>query len=163
MYDFSTSSATMIVNLCRLAVVCALCICATASQHSSYSLVVGDGGYARLLNPAPSLTDLTLAAWVNITHFPYGVAPILTAVSPDARSQVAFFLRHDGLGLLWGGPPSAPRYKMDQVDRHPRKQWAPVETVPQKRQRRDAVDYSGGLGDIENIMADPRSGRSFDT
>ncbi|XP_066963377.1 mucin-2-like [Macrobrachium rosenbergii] len=152
-------------NLQRLAAVCCtLCICATAlQQHSSYRLVVGDGGYARILKPAPSISDLTLAAWVNITQFPYGVAPILTAVSPEADSQVAFFLRHDGLGILWGGPLPVQPYQMDQVDRHPRTQWTPVEQIPQKRQRRDAVDYSVGLGDIENIMADSRKGRSFDT
>ncbi|XP_068228395.1 mediator of DNA damage checkpoint protein 1-like [Palaemon carinicauda] len=151
--------------LFRLAVVCCtLCISVTALQHhSSYRLVIGDGGYARILKPAPSLTDLTLAAWVNITQFPYGVAPILTAVSPEADSQVAFFLRHDGLGVLWGGPLPVQPYETDHVDRHPRTQWTQKEQPHQKRQRRDAVDYSVGLGDIENIMADSRKGRSFDT
>nr|XP_027219437.1 flocculation protein FLO11-like [Penaeus vannamei] len=134
-----------------------------AANAPTYRLVVGDGGYARLLTPAPSLSELTLAAWVNVTAFPDGVAPILTAVAPDAKSQVAFFLRHDGLGVLWGGPPDVPRIHLDQVDRHPRTQWTPVEQEGQRRRRRDAVDYSGGLGDIMDILAESRNGRAYDT
>ncbi|KAK7065731.1 hypothetical protein SK128_012305 [Halocaridina rubra] len=133
-------------------------------DSSSFRLVLGTGGYARLLKPAPNLGELTLAGWVNITQFPNGVAPILTAVAPDAQTQVAFFLRHDGVGIIWGGPTSVPQFHMDQVDRHPRAQWTPKETfLHQQRKRRYAKDYSRGLGNIENIMADSRIGHSFKT
>ncbi|XP_042875849.1 uncharacterized protein LOC122255456 [Penaeus japonicus] len=163
----------MILKLCRSCLVWLVLAAAAAglqtagglqaSTFPTYRLVVGDGGYARLVTPAPSLSDLTLSAWVNVTAFPDGVAPILTAVAPDAKSQVAFFLRHDGLGVLWGGPPDVPRFHLDQVDRHPRKQWTPVEQEGQRRRRRDAVDYSRGLGDIVDILAESRKGRAYDT
>ncbi|XP_069188397.1 mucin-12-like [Procambarus clarkii] len=129
----------------------------------SYRLVVGNGGYARLITAPPPFLDLTLSAWINVTSFPDGVAPILTTVSPDASSQVAFFLRHDGLGVLWGGPSPVKQYHLHQVDRHPRTQWTPAEPENLHRVRRDAVDYSTGLGDIVDILADSRKGRSQDT
>ncbi|XP_042235191.1 mucin-5AC-like [Homarus americanus] len=158
---------TRCLTLFGLVVMSTVCVAVSEKREGtpspSYSLVVGDGGYARLMNTPSSFSDLTLTAWVNITSFPDGVAPILTAVAPDANSQVSFFLRHDGLGVLWGGPPSVPRYQMDQVDRHPRTQWRPIGLDSPHRERRDAVDYSAGLGDIVDILADSRSGRSYDT
>lgn len=126
-------------------------------------LVLGEGGYARLMASPPSLPALTLAAWVNVTTFPDGVAPLLTLVAPDAQSQVAFFLRHDGLGVLWGGPAGEPARALDTVDRHPRTRWLSPPQSRTSRRRREAVDYSGGLGDIMDLLADPRSGRSYDT
>ncbi|KAK4301974.1 hypothetical protein Pmani_025906 [Petrolisthes manimaculis] len=150
-----------------LLVLLVVCVCVSGRQPpppppptAGYQLVIEDeGGYARIMSPPPSLSSFTLSAWVNVTSFPDGVAPILTVVSPDATTQTAFFLRHDGLGVLWGGPTGGPANKVDQVDRHPRTQWTPG----QARMKRDAADYSGGLGDIVNILADSRTGRSFDT
>jgi len=146
-------------------------------------LILGEDGFARV-DGDPSWqhpSDLTVSSWVNLTGYPGGVAPIVSIISADASYQVAFFLRHDGAGVLWGGPGNAdltasasshtptrshaptrsdtptrssvPTGRRETVGRHPRSRYHP------QRRKREAVDYSGGLGDILNIMG-PRVERS---
>ena len=118
-------------------------------------LLLGEDGFARVDGETSAVpaTGITVSSWVNITEFPGGVAPIVTIISADATYQIAFFVRHDGAGVLWGGPASTESKQETFVDRHPRSRFHT------KRRRRDAVDYSMGLGDVMNIMG-PRKERS---
>lgn len=121
----------------------------------SRRLLLGEDGFARVDSEdsgLPPPNGITVSSWVNITEFPGGVAPLVTIISADATYQIAFFVRHDGAGVLWGGPATAPQNQDDSVDRQPRSR---VHT----RRRRDTVDYSMGLGDVMNIMG-PRKERS---
>ena len=122
-------------------------------------------GYARVID-APTgapLTSITLSSWINVTAYPNGVTPIFTYLAPDASSQISFFLRPDSIGVLWGGPTPVPIVREHHVDRHPRLLWPFINDdalTQSTRIKRDAVDYSGGLGDIENILAVGRQGRA---
>ena len=113
-------------------------------------LLLGEDGFARVDSPSKTpISSITVSSWVNITQFPGGVAPMVTLISEDATYQIAFFVREDGAGVLWGGPATAALPPQDDyVDRQPRTRF-----------RRDAVDYSMGLGDVMNIMG-PRKERS---
>ncbi|XP_018007215.1 uncharacterized protein LOC108665015 [Hyalella azteca] len=137
-----------------------LLMAAVAVQVSLYHtaetrrLLLGEDGFARVDGPSTSpVSGITVSSWVNVTEFPGGVAPLVTIISEDASYQIAFFLRHDGAGVLWGGPKPQQLSQVEQVDRQPRSRFG------SGRKRRNANDYSMGLGDVINIMS-PRKERS---
>lgn len=122
------------------------------------------GAYARVVSLQEyPLSSFTVSGWVNVTRFSEGISPLITYLSEDVTSQFAFFLHPKGVGVLWGGPSGEiveETEGLPLVDRQPRAKW--VETKLERRKKREAVDYSGGLGDIENILT-KRSGTVGDT
>jgi len=164
--------ARRLLDMFTLRLAAVLAVTAT-SGVTARRLLLGEDGFARVdgdptwQQPA----DVTVSSWVNLTQYPGGVAPIVSIIAADASYQVAFFLRHDGAGVLWGGPgqagssvsisseietrasvPTSPR--VQAPGRHPRSRFH-----PQRRRKREAIDYSGGLGDVFNVMG-PRVERS---